>query len=159
MGALDCRMHPLTALEFTSRIAKRAQYEAFEFTFVPYGIQVRNGSHANPSEHEYLVRVEDGIPVTCTCPADDRFEGACKHRVAIAIRRPLLDAFAAKAEPPAVAPDGGVAGEGPPSSAAPTTADASAGQSESSETDEACPDCIGEFPCWECYRAGQIQFD
>ncbi|WP_458208773.1 SWIM zinc finger family protein [Haladaptatus sp. NG-SE-30] len=82
--------HVLSQLTFTSRVAKRAQYEALEFTIVPEGVLVRNASHANPAEHEYLVTVRDGVPVACECPADDRYDGACKHRVGVAIRTPIL---------------------------------------------------------------------
>lgn len=44
---------------------------------------VRNGSHPDPSDHEYLVTVDDGVPATCECPDDERCDGACKHRVAV----------------------------------------------------------------------------
>ncbi|MFB6202554.1 MAG: SWIM zinc finger family protein [Halorhabdus sp.] len=82
--------HPLARLEFSRRVAKRAQYEAFEFTVTPAGARVRNCSHANPDAHEYLVTVQDGVPIACTCPADEHYDGACKHRVAVAIREPVL---------------------------------------------------------------------
>lgn len=84
---------PLAALEVTSRILKRAQYEAFSFTLTAEGVRVRNNSHADPSEHEYLVTVADGVPTSCTCPADAYSEGACKHRAAVAIRAPVTDAL------------------------------------------------------------------
>ncbi|AZH24780.1 SWIM zinc finger family protein [Haloplanus aerogenes] len=84
--------HPLTQLDVSTRVLKRAQYEAFEFTLEPDGVRVRNGSYADPENHEYLVRVADGLPISCTCPADARFAGACKHRLAVAIRRPILTA-------------------------------------------------------------------
>jgi len=132
--------HPLSRLEFTRRVAKRAQYEAFEFTIVPEGVRVRNGSHANPEEHEYLVRVAGGIPETCTCPADARFDGACKHRVGVAIRKPILDAANRQ-----VAADGGVE----TSSRRPDHQ-----QGESVEEDDECEECLEEFPCWECVRTG-----
>src|SRR6056297_1828761 len=85
-------MHPLERLDFPTRVAKRAQYEAFEFTVTDDGVRVRNCSHADPTDHEYTVTVEDGLPTACTCPADKRFAGACKHRVAVAIRDPVLAA-------------------------------------------------------------------
>ncbi|GAA0234590.1 SWIM zinc finger family protein [Haladaptatus pallidirubidus] len=81
----------LSHLTFTNRVAKRAQYEALEFSLTR-GVCVRNTSHANPADHEYLVIVCEGIPIACECPADDRYYGACKHRVGIAIRTPLLQA-------------------------------------------------------------------
>jgi hypothetical protein len=84
--------HPLARLEFSSRVRKRAQYEAFEFSLIPGGVRVRNGSYADPENHEYDVAIRDGVPVACTCPADAHFHGACKHRVAVAMRRAVLDA-------------------------------------------------------------------
>ncbi|MFC5971387.1 SWIM zinc finger family protein [Halomarina salina] len=84
--------HPLDRLSTTARILKRAQYEAFAFSLLADGdVLVRNESYANPSDHEYRVRVRDGLPVACPCPADERYEHACKHRVALAVRRPVLD--------------------------------------------------------------------
>jgi hypothetical protein len=67
---------PVESLEFTDRVRKRAEYEAFEFTVDGSTVFVRNGSHANPDEHEYEVRVRDGVPMSCTCPADDHYEEA-----------------------------------------------------------------------------------
>lgn len=87
---------PLSELETTNRILKRAQYEAFAFTVTDDGVVVRNESHADPADHEYRVTVKEGIPVTCECPADEHYEGACKHRVAVAIREPVLQAATSK---------------------------------------------------------------
>ncbi|WP_440988366.1 SWIM zinc finger family protein [Haloarchaeobius baliensis] len=104
---------------------------------------VTNCSHADPSEHRYLVRVVDGLPASCSCPADERFDGACKHRVAVAIRSPVLDA----AVDVSVVTDGG----------------SRVGDSWDVETDddpgcdcEALPDGV---PCWPCYRDGESTFD
>jgi len=133
--------NPLSRLEFTKRVAKRAQYEAFEFTLTSEGVHIRNGSHADPSEHEYLVTVHDRLPTACTCPADARFEGACKHRVAIAIRRPILEAASTH-----IATDGG------------TSVDEDhAGEVTDiqSENPEECTECLDDFPCWECVRTGR----
>jgi hypothetical protein len=126
---------PLTALEYTDRVLKRAQYEAFEFTVDDQTVHVRNGSHANPAEHEYEVHVENGIPQRCTCPADEQYEGACKHRVGVAIRTPLIQACAQQR----VAADGGRPGKKDPN------------QNESSSQ---CTS-LGGFPCWECVRTGR----
>jgi hypothetical protein len=87
--------HPLARLDFSTRVRKRAEYEAFECVLLGTDVRVRNVSYATPDTHEYLVTVRDGLPVACTCPADDRFDGACKHRVAVAIRRPILELIAA----------------------------------------------------------------
>ena len=84
--------HPLEQLEPTQRTLRRAQYEAFEFELTKQGVLVRNASHANPEDHEYLVTIEDGLPHSCPCPADEHYQGACKHRVAVAIRTSVLEA-------------------------------------------------------------------
>ncbi|ELZ01021.1 SWIM zinc finger family protein [Natrialba aegyptia] len=84
--------HPIERLDPTQRTLRRAQYEAFEFELVAQGVLVRNASHANPEDHEYLVTIEDGLPHSCPCPADEHHQGACKHRVAVAIRTPVLEA-------------------------------------------------------------------
>lgn len=89
-------MPPLDDLDTTTRVLKRAQYEAFAFaidaTTDPPSVVVRNESHADPSDDEYRVTITDGVPTACECPADQHYEGACKHRVAIAIRDRLLRA-------------------------------------------------------------------
>ena len=144
-------MHPLERLEFPTRVAKRAQYEAFEFTLTDGDVRVRNGSHADPSDHEYLVTIEDGLPATCECPADDAYEGACKHRVAVAIRRPLLDAVTASER--AVAADGGQVGPAEP--VAEDTPSTECGGSDPDPNVVECEDCLDDFPCWECVRTGR----
>lgn len=64
-----------TDFEPTSRVLKRAQYEAFAFSILDGDIRVRNESHENPANHEYLVSVVNGMPATCECPADATYEG------------------------------------------------------------------------------------
>ena len=148
-------MHPLETLDFPTQVAKRAQYEAFEFTLTTDGVVVRNGSHPDPSDHEYLVTVDDGIPAACECPADERFNGACKHRVAVAIRRPLLDAVAANASP--VIADGGQADADTPATVDPDgTADPTPEDGAEATSDD-CTDCLPDFPCWECVRTSRKQ--
>ncbi|WP_076431431.1 SWIM zinc finger family protein [Haladaptatus litoreus] len=135
--------HVLSHLTFTSRVAKRAQYEALEFSLITRGVRVRNTSHANPADHEYLVTIRDGIPIACECPADDRYEGACKHRVGVAIRTPLLQA----ATDYSLVADGGVQIENNPENHA-----------DDSDTDQSADcDCsgLGGFPCWPCVRSGR----
>jgi len=96
----------LEVLEYDEQTAKRASWEAFEFTVLGDGdVEVVNTSHEQPSEHSYTVHVEGGIPSDCTCPAFKYQEGACKHMVAVAIREPVLDAVST--EPPVKA-DGGM---------------------------------------------------
>lgn len=134
-------MHPLEELDVTTRVVKRAQYEAFEFTVDGDDVQVRNCSHVDPSEHEYCVIVRDGLPVSCSCPADTRFDEACKHRVAVAIRPPILEAATAGQTQRWFADDGIQE-----STEHVTREPGDAGS-------EACADCLPDFPCWECFRA------
>jgi len=123
----------------SKRVLKRAQYEAFELSLFEGDIIVRNASHANPSEHEYRITIQDGRPTKCSCPADANYKGACKHRVGVAIRRPVLEA----ASEMQVLTDGGR----PP-----------VPQFDALETDGeecACADLHEDFPCWECVRTGK----
>ncbi|MDS0300967.1 SWIM zinc finger domain-containing protein [Halogeometricum sp. S1BR25-6] len=123
--------------EPTSRVLKRAQYEAFAFSVLDGDIRVRNESHENPANHEYRVSVVDGIPATCECPADAAYEGPCKHRVAIAIRSRILE-LVTKVQ---VVADGG------------TTANDRCEPAESDQCD--CDKLDDEFPCWNCVRTGR----
>jgi hypothetical protein len=120
---------------------KRAQWEAFEFTVLGGGdVKVVNDSHENADDHTYTVHVESGIPSDCSCPADTYQEGACKHRVAVAIREPVLEA-ATEDQP--VRADGGTA-----------TLDSFGGDDRDDDRPEDC-DCdelSGDFPCWPCVR-------
>jgi hypothetical protein len=92
LARLDC--------ETPARVLRRAQEETFAFALlatVPgsgeaVGLRVRNESHPEPAAHEYRVTVREGRPVACTCPADSEYDAACKHRVAVAIRPPVLTA-------------------------------------------------------------------
>jgi len=128
---------------------KRAQYEAFSFEVEPGRVTVRNQSYADPIEHEYSVRVIDGVPTACTCPADEFQEVACKHRLAVAIRSPVQDAAAAEA-----VADGGVdevvVGAEQASGSSPTA-------SETVPDDCACEGMPDDLPCWPCYRDGVKQ--
>lgn len=84
--------HVLERLNPSLTVLKRAQYEAFSFALHEGDVLVRNESHADPRNHEYRVRIRDGLPASCECPADRYHTGPCKHRVAVAIRKPVLDA-------------------------------------------------------------------
>nr|WP_237560574.1 SWIM zinc finger family protein [Halostella litorea] len=130
----------------TKRVIKRAQYEAFEFSIEAEGVRVRNGSHADPENHEYLVTVEDGLPSDCECPANAAYDGACKHRVAVAIRNPVLDAAIDRQ----VAADGGVPTKEPSATPESTETDRMA----EGPTDCECSELSTDFPCWECVRTG-----
>lgn len=150
-------MHPLAQLEFSKRVAKRAQYEAFDISLCGSDILVRNESHANPANHEYTVTVDEGVPVSCSCPADSRFDGACKHRVAVAIRRPLLDTLLQIQDGnPPVAGDGGIPRSATEYEKVSSPIDA---PDIPDEDDAECATCLSDFPCWECYRTGQAGFE
>ena len=79
----------LEQLNPTTRVLKRAQYEAFEFSLFDGDVIVRNESHSHPKDHEYRVSIIDSVPTACECLADQHNDGPCKHRVAVAIR-PLI---------------------------------------------------------------------
>lgn len=87
------RANALAALEadadgIDSKTIKRAEWERFAFEIQASGlVRVRNESYLHPDEHEYVVTVENGVPVACECPADTYHAGPCKHRVAVAIRK------------------------------------------------------------------------
>jgi len=99
------------ALEFTENTGKRAVYEEYEFRPLGGGdVEVENLSHGDADDgedHSYVVHVVGGLPSDCECPADEYHEGACKHRVALAMRPALLEVSEAGQETPALATDGG----------------------------------------------------
>lgn len=70
--------------DYEQRVAKRAEWESFETELgAPGHLKVRNLSHGreNASEHTYIVAIEGGEAVRCTCKADEYRSGPCKHRV------------------------------------------------------------------------------
>lgn len=127
---------------------KRAQYEGFEFELEAPGlVRVRNASYGDDADdHTYLVNVEDGKPLACECPAFQYRDGPCKHQLAVAIRKPVLEA--AIERPKAVA-DGGV-------QEARTSVTDTADHTDTSERPEdcGCHPSFDELPCWPCYRDG-----
>ncbi|WP_458208718.1 SWIM zinc finger family protein [Haladaptatus sp. NG-SE-30] len=142
-GASMSSNNVLSHLTFTKRVAKRAQYEALEFSLTTRGVLVRNTSHANPADHEYLVTIRDGIPIACECPADTRYEGACKHRVGVRIAMPLLQA----ATDHSLVADGGTQIETEPET---HTDNRDSDQPADCDCDE-----LSGFPCWPCVRSGR----
>jgi hypothetical protein len=135
--------HTLSRLTYSTRVAKRAQCEALEFTVGTGGVRVRNASYTNPADHEYLVTIRDRLPVACECPADERYDGACKHRVDVAIRTPLLEAVAKHS----LDADGGTQTAREPNHNAEVS---DPNQPADCECDE-----LGGFPCWPCVRTGR----
>ena len=77
-------------------IEKRAQWELMEFRLnAPNTVRVENVSHGDESgEHVYLVTVEDGAAIECTCPADE-YQDKYKHRHTVEDRPALLRAGSA----------------------------------------------------------------
>jgi hypothetical protein len=85
----------LAALEPDAQTVKRAHWEGFEFDFdAPGTVRVMNGLYGDDerADHSYRVTVENGFAVACECKADEYRDGACKHRVAVAIRDLVLEA-------------------------------------------------------------------
>ena len=152
--------HPLESLRYSKRVLKRAQYEAFDFTIDGGTVIVRNESHEHPEDHEYRVRFVHGKPVSCTCPADRHFVEVCKHRLAIVIRKPLLEA-AREAERRAIeaGQPPGVSSSFDESSAPVTEADplVEAENGRRDVNDEQRCDCryLSGFPCWKCVEVGR----
>ncbi|GGN26987.1 SWIM zinc finger family protein [Halarchaeum nitratireducens] len=103
--------HDTLADKASAKIAKRAQYEAFEFDVPEPGtVRVRNASYGvDADEHTYDVTIQHGDAVACTCPADEYGNGPCKHRVAASTTSAVLAAAT-----PEVAPDGGATTRTPP---------------------------------------------
>ena len=130
----------LEVLDADATIEKRASWEGFEFTVLESSrVEVVNGSHDEPDEHTYTVHVESGIPFSCTCPAFEYQDGACKHMVSVAIREPLLEAVSAE---PTVKADGGV------------TFEAESNLSDERPDDCDCTPLMEDLSCWSCYRDG-----
>jgi hypothetical protein len=141
--------HPLDRLDVSSRVLKRAQYEALAFFIRPPYVEVQNHSYPDPETHTYRVRIADGLPINCSCPADVEYERACKHRVGVAIRPKILD-MAIEAQ---VAADGGAAGE---------QDDSGTATDDDAETDSTSARCechpADRLPCWPCVAAGRTSF-
>lgn len=77
-------------LSFDSETAKRATWEAWEFTVVgPHLVEVTNASYGyQKDDHTYTVGVEErdglALPAEYNCPADVHRKPDCKHKVALA---------------------------------------------------------------------------
>lgn len=117
-------------------------------------MQVRNESHADPAAHEYQVTVTDGVPTACTCPADEHGDGACKHRIAVAIRRPVLDVAT---NPTARILRGATGGKSNRARQRQPDQPTDEDDIQPEPNDLAC-ECAalgGSFPCWHCVRTGR----
>lgn len=82
----------LDQLDYSKKTARRASWEAYEFTITnPGQIKVANASYGYlKGDHTYTVTVEDmdgvALPAECNCPADQHQDSACKHRVSVAAK-------------------------------------------------------------------------
>lgn len=140
------QVHPLDRLDVSPRVLKRAQYEALAFFIRSEYVEVRNYSYPDPERHTYQVRIADGVPINCDCPADIEYERACKHRVGLAIRSKILE-MAIEAQ---IAADGGTVDE-PGENGLPADDDVIA---ETPPADCEC-DPDDRLPCWPCVDAGR----
>ncbi|WP_227379997.1 SWIM zinc finger family protein [Haladaptatus halobius] len=95
-------------------------------------VDVTNESHDNPTDHQYVVTLDDvtSEAMACTCPHHVHRDAFCKHMAAVETARDddTLTAF--------------------PS------------ENDETDNDDAAPvecDCdgLGIFPCWPCVRAGR----
>lgn len=133
----------------TNRVLKRAQYEQFEFSLLEEDVLVRNESHADPAAHEYRVTLENGEPVSCECPADDHYEGPCKHRTAVAIRSQIGTVAADAQAVVDASPDS--------TNLLPAEQDGDDDLKEPGRPDDCECDAFNtsiDLACWPCYRAG-----
>ncbi|WP_255150109.1 SWIM zinc finger family protein [Halorarius halobius] len=145
--------HPLDRLETTDRSLHRAQTEQFAFRLEAGDVIVRNLTYKEPSEHEYRITIEEGVPVDCTCPAEEHYAPACKHRVAVAIR----DAVREAAVRMQVAADGGEVADPPAAEREPDDEDVASVTEPSEDCD--CTNLPEGVPCWPCFRDGRATFD
>lgn len=153
----DNRMNTkaISELQYSDKAAKRAQNEEMEFDVPTAGVVVvTNVSH----DSAHSVNVEDGVPVGCSCKADQYHQGACKHRVAVAINAPVLEAASASrsdgTEKRALADGGTVVSETkPPESDVETT---HADGCENPECEGLASDAdrpLLSFECWEVWAS------
>ncbi|WP_232833779.1 SWIM zinc finger family protein [Saliphagus sp. LR7] len=117
-----------------------------------------NGSYGDDEkrDHTYRVNIENGVPVACECPSDTYQDGACKHRVAVAIREPVLEAATADDSQDRVATDGGglvVAGDGG------AVLESDDVDETTTETEDcACSTLPGDYSCAACYIDGDAEW-
>ncbi|ELY32161.1 SWIM zinc finger domain protein [Haloferax volcanii DS2] len=86
--------------------------------------------------HEYRVRIQDGVPESCSCPADASGDDPCKHRVAVAIRPRILEL----AVQMRVVTDGG---------------SSLSGDDGTTDLPCECEPLSEDLPCWNCVDAGR----
>ena len=97
------------------------------------------------SGKEYTVDVREG---RCTCPDHEHRDVRCKHirRVEYATGVHTIPSWLSfAAEDPLL---------GEHADEVVTTSSKTIAIADGGSTDEECPDCAGDFPCFECYRQG-----
>lgn len=109
---------------------KRARYEGMEFRVPVSGkVRVENVSYGEKSEdHVYIVAVESGETVSCSCPSDVYQAGKCKHRIRV------------ENEPAVMLAAGSAEGEG----------------ETSARSEEACLSCGNSYPKGETCGCGGV---
>lgn len=96
----------LRCLEYGDKTEERAQSGELEFDVPAPGlVVVTNVDH----DSAHTINVADGVPVSCSCPADTYQSGACKHRVAVAMADPVLEAAVDRTNETRAMADGGTA--------------------------------------------------
>lgn len=133
----------------TEKVAKRAQYEAFDYTVPGTGtVRVTNASYGDDAaDHTYDVTIQNGEAASCTCPADEYQEGPCKHRVAVSQTPAVLVAAT-----PEVATDGGST-----TTTAPDTEDVledDVDEEEDVGSREECWCADADLPCFDHFQKG-----
>jgi hypothetical protein len=154
-------------LSFDEKTAKRAEWEAFEFTIVgPHLVEVANASYGfEKDDHTYTVgvAVREGVafPAECECPADIHRDQDCKHKVALAtVGGPVI--LEASANYPTESESSGRSNVPPfldklRADGGAATAGAggdSISPYEASPDDCDCAELSDGFPCWPCVRDG-----
>ena len=76
---------------------KRARWEGFEISLLsPFTVLVRNVSHDDPNEHQYVVSVVEGEATSCTCPDARYNQNHCKHQCKVESEPAVLLALGEK---------------------------------------------------------------
>jgi len=146
---------------------KRAKWEAFEFTVCSNGIvNVMNVSYGRDTVgHTYSVRLDDGVPIACSCPYYEHRDTSCKHMVAVATTEVVRVAATAAAgniirtDNRKVMTDGGRKQSTFTGAWHPQQVTLSSTEVNDLDTVSAekcvCDGVPADFPCWPCYRDGR----
>ncbi|WP_227377848.1 SWIM zinc finger family protein [Haladaptatus halobius] len=130
---------PSPGLEADETAQKRAQWEQFWFPVeAPEMVDVTNESHDTPTDHQYVVTLDDvsGDVMACTCPHHVHRSAFYKHMAAVE-----------------TATDDGTL------TAFPSEEDENTDETDEDDAEPAECDCdsLNGFPCWECVRTGRTE--